>query len=239
MTTHARWSRTLSLALVLLAAALASPRTACADEPVPYRFGLVGVIGGGMAGVVHPGPLPGFIGFTDLGAEILGERRPWGGFLRVDFLSSGDSGRWTSFAFGAGTEYRLGVDVGRGALFLRGGLSYERWTGRSGGCPINFLVPSSCNNLNLAASTYDVTTDTVGLLGGVRYEVPLSAFYLALSASFAPAVAVDQSYPAAVFQLRFALEAGFRDARTADQGTTVRKFDGTRVKTETVTPFGQ
>jgi hypothetical protein len=206
----------LGAALVVLGA-----KTARADDD-GHRFGLVAALGGGFAGVVHPGPLPGVIGFTDLGVEILGEIRPWGGFLRVDFLSSGNDGRWTAYAFGAGTQYRLFGTTEKTALFLRGGITFERWLGNNQGCPITFVVPNSCNLLGVTApivgttpppAPFSTTADMLGLTGGVRLEVPLSAFYLAFGATFVPTVSIDASYPAAVFALRFDIEAGFRDTR--------------------------
>jgi hypothetical protein len=236
---------TLRLLACAAAAAVLFGRSpvACAED-VPYRFGLVGVVGGGMAGVVHAGPLPSFIGFTDLGVEFLGERRPWGGFLRGEFLSSGDGGRWTAFAVSVGTEYRLFGGDDRTALFLRGGVSYERWTGAGGGCPIALVVPSSCNNLNidpnhLMPPPFRVTTDTLGVIGGLRVELPLAPVYIAFSLNVLPSVAVDQSNPAGVFQLRLDLEAGFREARRAGQGDAVRAPDGTRLQSDSTTPFAR
>jgi hypothetical protein len=206
----------LGLALVVFA-----PKTARADDD-GHRFGLVAGLGGGFAGVVHSGPLPGVIGFTDLGVEFLGEIRPWGGFLRADFLSSGNDGRWTAYAFGLGTQYRLFGTTAKTALFLRGGLTYERWLGNNQGCPVTFVVPNSCNLLGVTApidsttpppAPFSTTADMLGLTGGIRLEVPISAFYLAVGATFVPTVSLDASYPTAVFALRFDLEAGFRDTR--------------------------
>jgi len=213
---------------VCLAAGLALATTvvapsARADDDQGHRLGLVAAFGGGLAGVVHPGPLPALIGFTDLGGEILGEIRPWGGFLRVDFLSSGDDGRWTAYSFDAGTQYRLFGDARHWALFLRGGVAYERWLGNNGqGCAITFVVPNSCvlfgqNNGGLPqknpAPPFSTTTDMLGVLAGVRLELPLPAFYVALGATFVPTVSVDAANPVATFQLRFDLTVGFRDTR--------------------------
>ena len=226
--------------LISLAGACACPKVARADEDPPgHRFGLVVALGGGVAGVVHPGPLPSAIGFTDLGVEILGEIRPWGGFLRIDYLSSGDDGRWTAFDFSAGTEYRLFGNVHRTALFLRGGLSYERWTGNNAGCPIDIVVPDSCNLLGEQAPSFSVTTDMIGVVGGVRLELPLRSFYLAFAANLVPTVAVDQSNPAATFQLRFDIEGGFKDNRNPDSGLRRRRIETVRPEIDTTTPFGK
>jgi hypothetical protein len=199
------------------------------DDDNGHRFGLVPSFGGGIAGVVHPGPLPGFVGFTDLGAELLGEVRPWGGFLRADFLSSGNDGRWTAWSFGAGTQYRLFGTTERTALFLRGGLVYERWLGNNQGCPIPFVAPSSCNLLGTntgnpempAPPPFSATANMVGVTLGARVEVPISAAYLAFGATFVPTAAVDASNPTAVFALRFDMELGFRDARKNTDATYV------------------
>jgi hypothetical protein len=214
----------------------ASP--ARADDDNGHRFGLVAALGGGVAGVVHPGPLPGFIGFTDLGVEIMGEIRPWGGFLRLDYLSSGNDGRWTAFSFSAGTEYRLFGNVHRTALFLRGGLVYERWSGNDAGCPLDFVVPVSCNLEGAKPASFDVTTDMLGVVGGIRLELPISSVYLALSANVVPSVAVDHSNPAGTFQLRFDAEAGFRDVKAPGGYSRARTQDPFHVHTDSTTPFG-
>ncbi len=189
--------------------------TALGDDEVAHRYGLVVGLGGGLAGVVHPGPLPGLIGFTDLGAEIKGEIRPWGGFLRADFLSSGNDGRWTAWAFSTGVEYRLFGDARRTALFLRGGVAYERWLGNNNraGCPVNFVVPTSCNLLGAPVATFTASTDMLGLVGGARLELPIEAVYLAFGGSVVPTVGIDGGSPSATFELRFTVDVGFRDTR--------------------------
>jgi hypothetical protein len=199
------------------AALVASPARADDDG---HRFGLVAALGGGLAGVVHPGALPGFVGFTDLGVEIMGEIRPWGLFLRGDFLSSGNDGRWTAYAVGAGTQYRLFGNTHKLALFLRGGLTYERWIGNNQGCPVTFVIPNSCvdeiapTDPNMPSTPpFSTTADMLGLLAGVRLEFPISFLYLAVGATFVPTVSVDASYPASTFQLRFDVTAGLRDTR--------------------------
>jgi hypothetical protein len=206
-----------------------APGAARADDgDRPYRVGLLMTGGGGVAGVLHPGPLNGAIGFTDIGGEIFGELRPWGGFLRADFLSSGDSGRWTSYAFAAGTQYRLFGTVHTTALFLRGGLVYERMLGNNGACPTPFFIPSSCNLLGVDAPKFSTSGDMLGVLAGVRVELPVPVFYVGLGASFVPTVDLDSSVPAGTFELRFDLEVGFRDIRTDQTAQRTRTPDELR-----------
>jgi hypothetical protein len=222
------WTGIGTMCLVLLAPSSASADAD--DEERASRFGLVASVGGGVAGVLHPGPLTGSMGFTDIGAEIFGEVRPWGGFVRADFLSSGDSARWTSYSFAAGTQYRLFGTVHSTALFLRGGLVYERMLGNNAGCPIIFFFPSSCNLLNsgTAAPTFSATGDMLGLLLGARVELPVPVLYVAVGASFVPTVDVDASRPAGTFELRFDLELGLRDERTDRTAVRTRTPDELR-----------
>jgi hypothetical protein len=180
-----------------------------------------------VAGVAHSGPLAGAIGFTDLGVEIFGELRPWGFFLRADFLSSGNTGRWTTYSFAPGTQYRLFGTVHSTALFLRGGLVYEHMLGNEGGCPVPFVYPSSCNLTGVTPST-PITGNLLGVLAGVRLELPVPVVYLALGASFVPAADLSASTPGGTFELRFDLEAGFRDERTDRTATRTRNLDDRR-----------
>ena len=178
------------LAACCVVAVQAIAREARAED-APSRFGLVLSTGGGVAGVAHTGPLPGAIGFTDLGVEVFGELRPWGLFLRADFLSSGDDGRWTTYGLTLGTQYRLFGSVHRTALFLRGGLVFEHMLGNDAGCPVAFFVPSSCNLLGATdVSTFSTHGEMLGLLGGVRVELPTPVFFVAFGASLVPTVDV-------------------------------------------------
>ncbi len=192
-----------------------------------HRFGIAMVLGGGVGGVLHPGPLPGPVGFTDLGAEVFGEVRPWGGFARIDYLSTGPNGLWTTFAFAAGAEYRLFGDTRHTALFLRGGPTFEFLSGQSSGCNVIFLVPSSCNDIGAVSPTFNVTGDMLGVIAGTRVELPLSWFYIAFSANFVPTVAVARQQtgtegglypgpPSGTLELRFDLEAGFRQIKQSE-----------------------
>jgi hypothetical protein len=198
------------------------------DGDRPSRFGLLLSSGGGVAGVVHPGPLAGAIGFTDIGVELFGELRPWGLFLRGDFLSSGDAGRWTTYSFAAGTQYRLFGTVHTTALFLRGALVYEHMLGNNVGCPIPFFIPNSCNLLGAPPASFSTTGNLLGALAGVRLELPVPVIYLGLGASVVAAGDLGASIPAGTFELRFDLEAGFRDERTDRTATRTRNLDDRR-----------
>jgi hypothetical protein len=209
---------------------------AYAQDDASRRFGLTGALGAGVADVFHPGPLPGVVGFSDLGVQIMGEIRPWGGFVRGDFLSSGDDGRWTAYSVTAGAEYRLFGDLHHTALFLRGGLAYERWIGNTTGCPIDIFVPSSCNLTGHMAPAFSTSTDMLGVVAGVRVELPIPVIYLAFGLNFLPTVGIDKDAPGGTLQLRFDLEAGFRDTRV-DRGGRGRTPDDLRHNSEANTPF--
>jgi hypothetical protein len=203
-------------------------RPASADDSWrydPWRFGVVPSIGAGAAVLTNSGPtLPSFIGYTDLGLEVLAEVVPWGGFLRGDFLSSGPDGRWTAESFALGASRRFFGDPEHFTLVGRAGLVFERWHGAAvnEGCDISLFVPSNCKSIapppqpgviTAAAPIIDVFGDSVGVMGSARLELPIPPAYLALDASFVPVVAVDSPSPGGVFQLRLNLELGFRDNR--------------------------
>jgi hypothetical protein len=188
--------------------------TARADEQTGYRFGLVGSIGGGLALVGHPGPLSGFVGMSELGFELIGEKRPWGGFLGGDYLSSGDDGRWNAFGIRTGVDYRVFGTSHSTALFLRGGLTYQRWLATSSGCPVDIFVPNSCNLEGAMPPSFQATTDMLGLVGGVRVEMPLRPVYIAFSGKLVPTVSIDNANPVATLQLRVTMELGFKDTRS-------------------------
>jgi hypothetical protein len=211
----------LSFLACVVAGALSVARTARADDDTGHRYGLVGEVGGGFAGIAHTGPLPSVVGFTDLGVEFMGEIRPWGLYLRGDFLSSGGAGRWTAYSVGPGVQYRLFGTSERWAVFLRGGVVYERWLANTAGCPVDFFVPTSCflgtttmiDPQMPTAAPFSTTADMLGLTAGVRVEAPVSKFYVSLGVAFVPTVSIDSSFPAATAGLRFDLEVGFRDER--------------------------
>jgi hypothetical protein len=206
--------RALSVASLLLV---------CVDaraEDIESRFGVVPVVGTGVAVVAHPSQLPGFIGFSTLGAEIVGEILPWGGFLRGEFLSSGQTGRWTSLSFAGGASYRLLGAPTRLSLVGRAGLAYQRWEGSSGGCDVVIFFPNSCINQSTPPTPGTVTSqptitthtgDQLGILAGVRLELPITPVYIALDASFVPTFDIDSSTPTAVMGLKLDLVLGFRD----------------------------
>ena len=105
---------------------------------------------------------------------------------------------------------------------MRGGVVWEPWHANSTACAVYLFVPSGCVSLpprNPDGSTpigyksYDDNGQNIGLLAGVRLELPLRKMYLAFDASFVPTVDVASSVPGATFGFRFAILAGFRDQR--------------------------
>jgi hypothetical protein len=203
-------------------------------EPPDSRFGLLPVVGVGMAGLTAPSPLPGFIGYSTLGAELFGQLRTWGLFLRFDFLSSGsvertsgttpknDSSGWNAYSFEAGASYRLFGDSHTVSLFARAGLVYEHWVAEiDTPCQILIFVPNGC--VTEGAMPVGFQGDAIGVTAGARLELPLKSFYVAFGASFVPLVTVNTSIdsgaaatalqPGDIFQLRFDIALGLRDAR--------------------------
>jgi hypothetical protein len=224
----------LILSALALAGALAWAREGRA-EPPDSRFGLVPVVGGGIAGLTAAGSLPGFIGYTSLGAEVFGQLRTWGLFLRFDFLSSGNveaqkfgdtvySG-WNAYSFDAGVSYRLFGDSHKIALFARGALTFEHWVGQNkGACSVLPFVPDGCDSPGESYSGFE--GEAIGVNAGARLEIPLDRFYVAFGASFVPLVTVSTTdetangsspgtamQPGDVFQLRLDLAVGLRDTR--------------------------
>ncbi len=197
-------------------------------DQVDSRYGFAPVVGTGIAGLTHAAPLPGFVAYTVLGGELLGEFPPWGGFLRVEYLSSGQGGRWTALSFALGVSRRLYGEVGHLSLLARGGIAYEHWSGISGGCDVLVFVPNSCFNqtpppapgtTTVAAPVTDYAADTLGVVAGVRLELPIRPIYLAFDMTFVPTVDVDSKFPTSVLGLRLDLVIGFRDRRTPDAET--------------------
>jgi hypothetical protein len=224
------------LPALALGASLAWP-TESRAEPPDSRFGLLPVVGGGIAGATAHGPtLPAFISYTTLGAELFGQLKTWGLFLRFDFLSSGnDAGAaatrskaayeagYNAFSVDAGASYRLFGDSKTASLFGRGGITYEHWIGQeSTPCAIPPFVPSGCDTTGLSTSGFE--GDAIGVTLGARLELPLRSFYVAFGASFVPVVTVHTTsdtpgvpvqalQPGYVIQLRFDLAVGLRDNR--------------------------
>ena len=203
-------------------------------EPPDSRFGLLPVVGMGMAGLTAPSPLPGFIGYSTLGAELFGQLRTWGLFLRFDFLSSGsvqrtsgtmpkdDSSGWNAYSFEAGASYRLFGDSNTMSLFARAGLVYEHWVAEvNTPCQVLIFVPNGC--VTEGAATVGFEGDAMGVTAGARLELPLKSFYVAFGASFVPLVTFNTSndsgapvtalQPGDIFQLRFDIALGLRDTR--------------------------
>jgi hypothetical protein len=241
----------LSLLALTFAASMIAGHDARADDVPDSRFGLLPSLGGGLAGLTDPGSppannsakctktpsscpavLPGFIGYTDLGAELFGQVKRWGLYGRFDFLSSGSGGRWTAYEGTLGGSYRLFGGSDTLALFARAGLVYEHWVGpQIGGCSVLFFVPNSCVTLNMPAVA-EVNADAIGLSGGVRLEMPFRSVYVAFDSTFVPAVTIDEwsgssavtptttsLEPGGVFQLRLNVEIGFRDNRNDHKAT--------------------
>ncbi len=216
---------TLAAALTLTAA---DARPARADDGVralKTRIGVLPSVGVGFAKFGRSAPFPSFVGLTTLGVEVHAEVPPWGGFVRFEFDSSGPDGRWTAPAFALGGSYRFfGDGVDRLALLGRAGVLYERWHATNGNCPVDFFVPTNCKAIVTPAPTGvflneptidTVTGDHLGLFAGARAEMPVRLFYLAVDGEVGGLVDVSES-PGAVFHLRLALVAAFRDVRSGD-----------------------
>jgi hypothetical protein len=224
--------------LVLPALALATTLSWAADslaEPPDSRFGVLPLIGAGGAALTAPSPLPGFIGYTTLGGEIFAQLRTWGLFIRFDTLSSGpistsmpthslsaESG-WNAYGIDLGVSYRLFGDSHTLSLFGRAGLAYEHWIALvNSPCAVVPFIPSACNTLGSSSAGYE--GDAIGATIGVRLEFPIRSFYVAVGANFLPLVTFNTSsdsadtlvtalQPGDVFQLRFDVAVGLRDAR--------------------------
>jgi hypothetical protein len=202
-----------------------------------FRFGVLPSIGIGAAVLTHPAGTPGVLAFTDAGVEAIGEMLPWGGFLRGDLYSSGPDGLWWGFGFSAGASKRLFGAPTELSLLARGGLAYDRWN-TSPGCKVTWFVYIGCKNYAVPPPQSGVTNPTpvvtsytanaIGLIGGLRLELPIRPAYIALDATFVPVVAVDSPTPGAVFQFRPNLEFGFRDTRNMASGIGPQEEPGTR-----------
>jgi hypothetical protein len=223
----------VALGVVMTSLAAADARA----EDVESRIGVVPLVGTGAAVVTHSGQLPGFIGLTTLGGEIVGEIPPWGGFLHAEFLSSGQAGRWTALSFAGGASYRFLGAPTRLSLLARGGIAYQRWQGSTGGCDVVLFVPSGCinpsnpptpNTVTASPSGVSYTGDQLGIVAGVRLELPITPVYIALDASFVPTFDVDASTPTAVLGLKLDLVLGFRDLHHV--GETTAPSNGPRVR---------
>jgi hypothetical protein len=215
-------------------AVVAEPPPVAVEPPsrdvrdLPSRFGVLPTVGFGFAKIGGPGVLPGFIGLSTLGIEVHGEVPPYGGFVRFQFDSSGLDGRWTAPSFALGVTYRfIGDGVETLGIVGRAGLLYERWHGMSvnSNCPIDLFVPSNCKalvppvpsgNVTPPPPVYTYTGDNLGLLAGVRLELPVQLFYLAVDGELGGLVEVGDSTPGTVVHLRFALVAAFRDVKKGD-----------------------
>jgi hypothetical protein len=228
----------LALPCVLGLALLTSAASARADgqtdqgEDDPNRLrgpriGFIPGVGFGMrAFTAAPDHFVSFVGVSVTQLDISYEGEKIGGFLRGGFLSSGEDGRWTAPTLTLGGTYRLfGDGEERPALVARAGLLYERWHANTAGCNIPFFYPDSCQNFTTppsgaggaqivqqtAAPSYNVTVDTMGVMGGLRYELPVSAAYLALSAELMSTVDVSQASPGLALGGQITFSFGFRN----------------------------
>jgi hypothetical protein len=213
-------------------------REARAEYP-SQTLGIEPSFGGGVAGFTHAGALPGFIGYTTLGVELRAEFDAWGGFLRGEFYSSGEGGRWTAPAMMVGVTRRIyGDGITELGFTTHAGITYARWHGSNGGCPITLVFPSSCaeepppaasggsaNTVAIGTATVDDTIDTLGLDVGARFEFPIHPIYLALDGDLSLAAPLESGPPGAVFQARVALVLAFRDVRSQAGGGSAPNED--------------
>jgi len=218
----------LGLGLALAAAATTATREATADEVVDSRYGFAPYIGGGGAWLGRASPLPTPVALTQLGAEIMGELPPWGGFFRAEYLSSGQDGRWTAISFALGASYRVLGQPRHLSLVARGGLSYQYWHGSSSGCDVLVFVPNSCiamgappmqGTVTVSAPVTTYSGNALGLYLGARLELPVQPLYLALDANVVPDVAVATQNPSAVLGLTVSLVVGLRDVHKSGAGS--------------------
>jgi hypothetical protein len=165
------------------------------------RLGVTPGIGIGFAGFTGNAPYPSFVFTTAIQLEALVELERWGFFVRGGFISSGSSGRWTAPTFALGSQYRLAGDgEERWGVVVRAGGLFERWNATPvlGSCDIFYVLPNSCQNYNEPTnptSGTPLTAESVGLLAGVRVDLPVTPVYLALDAELSVAKDVDQSVP--------------------------------------------
>ncbi len=193
-----------------------------------HRLRLAPRVGGGIGFVTGKvSPFPHTIGLTEIGGEVSYEVIPWGGWIQGTFESSGEDGKWTAPSIAAGFSYRLfGDGIERTSVLFRGGAVWEAWHASSTACSIYLFFPSGCvslpprnpdGSLPVGYKAYDDNGQDVGLLAGVRLEVPLRFMYLAFDGSFVPTVDLTSTTPTATFGFRFAMLIGFRDQRTSDE----------------------
>lgn len=215
------------IAAALATLALSASPEARADEVVDSRYGFAPYVGGGGAFLGRASPLPSPVALTQLGAEIMGELPPWGGFFRTDYLSSGQDGRWTAISFALGGSYRLLGQPRHLSLLARGGFSYQYWHGSSSGCDVLVFVPNSCIAMGAPAMMGTVTVpmpvttysgNAFGLYLGARLELPVSPVYLALDANALPDIAVGTQNPSAILGLTVDLVVGLRDVHRSGSG---------------------
>jgi hypothetical protein len=218
--------------LVAVALALSIEASARAEEapdavaPSPtWKLALLPVVGVGYTHVGNSGLFPNNIGTTILGGEMDASYGRYGGVARVQYLSSGDDGRWTAMSYGLGGSYRVfGDGYDTFALIARGGLFYEHWRASTAGCPIDLFFPRNCKDFVappgsgivdvLPPTTHDAN-DALGIFAGARVELPLHGFFVAFDAEIAPGIAFGD-LPGALLQARLAIVVGLKHRRRVD-----------------------
>jgi hypothetical protein len=220
--------------LSLLAAVIVlSPRDARADEvevapATTWRLGLVPSIGAGVAHLSNNGPFPSTIGFTVIGGEVNASLARAGLFARIGFLSSGQDGRWTASTYALGGSYRIfGDGYSSFGLVARGSLLFELWRASTGGCDVGLFFPTNCKDFvpppgsgitNPEPPRIDVSTDTLGITGGVRFELPVKPIYVAIDAEVAAVASLEPRAPGTIFQLQSVLVFALRHRRAGAMG---------------------
>jgi len=188
------------------------------------RMGFTPGIGAGFVGFTGNTGYPSFVFATAIQIEALLELTRWGFFARGGFLSAGQSGFWTAPTAAVGTQYRLvGDGEERWGFVVRAGVVYERWTAvpLAESCAIYYFIPNSCQAFQapttttpgapVVAAQSQITADSVGVLAGVRLELPLEPVYIAFDAELSAAADVDQSIPGAAIEGQLVLTFAMRD----------------------------
>ena len=230
-----RRSSSLFLSLATTLATLAAgERAARADDAYEDRLaqwtlGFTPMVGVGVAKMTAGSDFPTFVGMTVGGVELQASLARVGVFVRAAYLSSGSDGRWTAPTFTLGGSYRaFGDGYEDASLLLRGGLTYERWHASSAGCAVNFFVPTNCryfappvgSGLTLPPDTHiETSNDALGIVPGVRLELPIKTFYVAFDGEVAALASTQSGAPGAIFEARVALVLGLRDRRRESRVT--------------------
>ncbi len=214
---------------VATALGVLAPSVAAADGvPLPpWHVGVTPTVGAGVAAMTSGGTFPRLIGLTTFGGEIDASYVRLGVFGRVMFNSSGNAGQWTGWSYTLGPSYRLfGDGYDAVALVARGGVTFERLSAQTGGCSVILFFPNSCSNtpapmiagdeVTNGPATINITSNMLGLMAGVRLEVPIRPIYLALDAEVTGVQGFESGAPGQMIELKTSLVFGFRDRTTGD-----------------------